>query len=276
MSCPNHGPNNPSPKPTVSPRRHPKKPSHNLSTPQLSTEPSFRLSMLHLSHILLSPHPFYMFIRPKQGIHIHKPSLPQHSNFKPCPGTRLNPRASSNSNLNPSPGSHCSLNSNPRPGPNLNPNPSPEPQPNLSLNCSPEPLPKFSLKSSPERQLKRSLNPSPGVQPKLNLNPSLEPLPKLSLNTSPGPQPNLNLTCNPGIKCSPNCRRGTLHNINSRLNTDHNPDSLSPSLGLPSPNPSPKHNHTFSGFKHSCAPSPTLSSPGLMCSTSHPTGHLPA
>ncbi|KAI3357047.1 hypothetical protein L3Q82_003678 [Scortum barcoo] len=211
--------------------------------------------MLHLSHTLLSPHPSCTFIHPKQGIHIHNPSLLQHFNLKPSPGTLLNPKPSSNNSLNPRPGRHPM----PGPWPNYRLSRSPESQPNPSLNCSPGPL------------LKHSLNPRPGPKPKHNLNPSPGPQPKHNLNPSPGPQPSLNLTCNPGIKCSPNSRRGTHRNTNSRLNTDHNPESLSPSLGQPSP--SPKHNHNFSGFKYSRTP--TLSSPGPMCSNSPPTDHLP-
>ncbi|KAG7220397.1 hypothetical protein INR49_018235 [Caranx melampygus] len=256
MSCLSHGRNNPCPKSTVIPRRPLKKASHSLSTPQPSTEPHFRLS-----HTLHSPHPFCMFIHPNRGIHILKPNPPQLSNLKPCRDTLLNPRASPNNNLNPSPVTHFSLSSNPTPGrqPNFRLNPSPDPRPKHSLNCSPGPLPNCSLKSSPELQPICSPNTSPGPQLKFSLNPSPGPQGKPSLNTSPEPQPHVNLTCNQGIKRSPNCSQGVLPNTNSRLNTDHNPDSLSPSLGQPSPYPSPKHNHIYSGFRHSCSPSLTLS-----------------
>ncbi|KAK1898179.1 Methyl-CpG-binding protein 2 [Dissostichus eleginoides] len=149
ISCPSHGPNYPLPKLTVRARLHRKKASHILSTPQPNTNPSFRL---HLRHTFL-----------KQGLHIHRPSLPLYSNLKPSPGTRLNSKHSSNNN--PSSGSPCSLISNS--------NPRPEPQPRCNSNT--EPLPKFSL------------NPNPGPDPELHLSPIPDLHPKLHLNPSPGP-----------------------------------------------------------------------------------------
>ncbi|KAI9515449.1 hypothetical protein NQZ68_024952 [Dissostichus eleginoides] len=149
ISCPSHGPNYPLPKLTVRARLHRKKASHILSTPQPNTNPSFRL---HLRHTFL-----------KQGLHIHRPSLPLYSNLKPSPGTRLNFKHSSNNN--PSSGSHCSLISNS--------NPRPEPQPRCNSNT--EPLPKFSLNPNPGPDPELHLSPIPDLHPKLHLNPNISP-----------------------------------------------------------------------------------------------------